>query len=205
MSTAISRPTSSPNFYSLSRDGDSGTVLTKSAARASTNSFLSVVATWGQRNRHVLTVTIIAPKFVFAVARWGQRNSSPPDSSSGTGSPCFYSLSRDGDSGTLPRLPRQRLTPFLFAVARWGQRNAPGKRAQLRDWFLFAVARWGQRNCAFAVQKEPMWKVSIRCREMGTAERARQASPAEGLVSIRCREMGTAEPPQDRDRQQRMS
>ena len=58
--------------------------------------------------------------------------------------------------------------------------------------FLFAVARWGQRNPAATTTTTPD-PVSIRCREMGTAERARQASPAEGLVSIRCREMGTAE------------
>ncbi len=37
---------------------------------------------------------------------------------------CFYSLSRDGDSGTAGADPaRTVLAAFLFAVARWGQRN----------------------------------------------------------------------------------
>ena len=36
----------------------------------------------------------------------------------------FYSLSRDGDSGTRPRRKQtMKTTLFLFAVARWGQRN----------------------------------------------------------------------------------
>ena len=42
----------------------------------------------------------------------------------------------------------------------------------------------------------PMRRVSIRCREMGTAERERVPDwRAVGDVSIRCREMGTAERP----------
>ena len=36
--------------------------------------------------------------------------------------------------------------------------------------FLFAVARWGQRNDAFDFAETIGDLVSIRCREMGTAE-----------------------------------
>ena len=42
---------------------------------------------------------------------------------------------------------------------------------QIFDKFLFAVARWGQRNDAGGVTWLTTYQVSIRCREMGTAER----------------------------------
>ena len=61
----------------------------------------------------------------------------------------FYSLSRDGDSGTA----------------------GTGEETHFRFMFLFAVARWGQRN---GRRRPPRVRrprrVSIRCREMGTAE-----------------------------------
>ena len=83
---------------------------------------------------------------------------------------------------------------FLFAVARWGQRNqARSARSSSVTWFLFAVARWGQRN-TMRKRFRRACLVSIRCREMGTAEPGRGARPPSGRgVSIRCREMGTAE------------
>ena len=63
------------------------------------------------------------------------------------------------------------------------------------DMFLFAVARWGQRNKhSQQFQDAKRDEVSIRCREMGTAEPVpRERDPAASRVSIRCREMGTAE------------
>ena len=87
-----------------------------------------------------------------------------------------------------------------------------------RSWFLFAVARWGQRNGIRLHDCNCNGGVSIRCREMGTAEhdhcaaddhcaaflfavarwgqRNRQGELVQDRdrVSIRCREMGTAEP-----------
>ena len=67
------------------------------------------------------------------------------------------------------------MNKFLFAVARWGQRNErhQGQRDLHGERFLFAVARWGQRN----------WRVQT------------SSSSRRGPVSIRCREMGTAELP----------
>ena len=87
--------------------------------------------------------------------------------------------------------------------------------------FLFAVARWGQRNLTNdQLTIDSFIEVSIRCREMGTAEHdeRRYVTPEDlytflfavarwgqrnGVlwhgkdtflgVSIRCREMGTAE------------
>ena len=69
-------------------------------AYPATRAFLFAVARWGQRNP-TMNADITPAKFLFAVARWGQRNAQ-----------CvafvrhmvksFYSLSRDGDSGTLP-------------------------------------------------------------------------------------------------------
>ena len=82
----------------------------------------------------------------------------------------FYSLSRDGDSGTSGATWTAPRAQFLFAVARWGQRNRHGIRHGRRSY------------------------VSIRCREMGTAEHHGEAAHRDGqIVSIRCREMGTAE------------
>ncbi len=130
----------------------------------------------------------------------------------------FYSLSRDGDSGNASALRVRGDVVFLFAVARWGQRNgarveprtarfyslsrdgdsgtsATRPRCSRMNKFLFAVARWGQRNDN-ADQGNPDASVSIRCREMGTAERSNLRPPvirAHRSVSIRCREMGTAE------------
>jgi len=137
-----------------------------------------------------------AGTFLFAVARWGQRNTGPAAMSARCTS--FYSLSRDGDSGTTCGSSRTRslirrfyslsrdgdsgtaaaiallvgfIAVFLFAVARWGQRNGLGLGlgAGLGLGFLFAVARWGQRNRA-DLRKWGLDPVSIRCREMGTAE-----------------------------------
>ena len=95
---------------------------------------LLAVARGGQRNLAdcALKPATLAEALLFAVARWGQRNCSyqvrrPKRNLIVSRHPAtlgFYSLSRDGDSGTMPRLPRQRLTPFLFAVAKWGQRNS---------------------------------------------------------------------------------
>jgi len=113
-------------------------------------------------------------KFLFAVARWGQRNRTRWTVKSGRDS-SFYSLSRDGDSGTPTGLT--------------------GEVRMTSDMFLFAVARWGQRNKhSQQFQDAKRDEVSIRCREMGTAEPVpRERDPAASRVSIRCREMGTAE------------
>ena len=62
--------------------------------------FLFAVARWGQRNPSRLLVGPHRHRFLFAVARWGQRNTGRRD---GRGlNMSFYSLSRDGDSGTRP-------------------------------------------------------------------------------------------------------
>ena len=113
-------------------------------------------------------------KFLFAVARWGQRNRTRWTVKSGRDS-SFYSLSRDGDSGKPTGLT--------------------GEVRMTSDMFLFAVARWGQRNKhSQQFQDAKRDEVSIRCREMGTAEPVpRERDPAASRVSIRCREMGTAE------------
>ena len=87
-------------------------------------------------------------KFLFAVARWGQRNRTRWTVKSGRDS-SFYSLSRDGDSGTPTGLT--------------------GEVRMTSDMFLFAVARWGQRNKhSQQFQDAKRDEVSIRCREMGT-------------------------------------
>ena len=137
---------SSLRFYSLSRDGDSGTTAS-SGRPARTAWFLFAVARWGQRNTTPWH-TGLGLVFLFAVARWGQRNSS--DQKPRKETPWTVSI-RCREMGqrnstmraTLPsRMPR-----FLFAVARWGQRN-PSRLlvGPHRHRFLFAVARWGQRN-----------------------------------------------------------
>ena len=169
-------------FYSLSRDGDSGTLALL---------------------RRVCQLEV----FLFAVARWGQRNRTRISRALRGADPRFYSLSRDGDSGTrsLCTSMVSRWT-FLFAVARWGQRNTldgnwlhrchhhgfyslsrdgdSGTRARrvgallCRRAFLFAVARWGQRNWP-RLSASSRSCVSIRCREMGTAEPVGALTPSD--------------------------
>ena len=131
--------------YSLSRDGDSGTPrdgLDVADGRVSIR--CREMGTAEHVERH----------------RVGSRH------------PGFYSLSRDGDSGTRG-LDHRRASrgKFLFAVARWGQRNpwASATAEVVTAVFLFAVARWGQRNTE-AIGDRFCTSVSIRCREMGTAE-----------------------------------
>ena len=46
--------------------------------------------------------------------------------------------------------------------------------ARIEFLFLFAVARWGQRNKSLAAFKRAEARVSMRCREMGTAEQAQK-------------------------------
>ena len=134
-----------PGFYSLSRDGDSGTPrdgLDVADGRVSI------------RCREMGTAE---PREIEAEMT--------PDQSG------FYSLSRDGDSGTgqVCQHPRRHVSircremgtaehrpgrderpvhEFLFAVARWGQRNDLRIESDTvaDQAFLFAVARWGQRN-----------------------------------------------------------
>ena len=184
--------------------------------------FLFAVARWGQRNAPACTsregngvsircremgtaerppATSTARQhcraFLFAVARWGQRNWHVLHVRS---DPRRVSI-RCREMGTAepaPRGARARCAGrFLFAVARWGQRNLHDRGCVgiRRAWFLFAVARWGQRNRHRAEGHDRGHWVSIRCREMGTAEP--MLSQASTLlishVSIRCREMGTAE------------
>ena len=236
---------SCPSFYSLSRDGDSGTTLRwPTTLPRSCFYSLSRDGDSGTRPPVLLGREMV---FLFAVARWGQRNGHPQQALQDSTAVRFYSLSRDGDSGTGTYCTCEAtLAAFLFAVARWGQRNphpvehehaAPGGfYSPSRDgdsgtyttagaWgyvghgfyslsrdgdsgtatepkativvigFLFAVARWGQRNRHRAEGHDRGHWVSIRCREMGTAEP--MLSQASTLlishVSIRCREMGTAE------------
>ena len=106
---------------SLSRDGDNGTSDLFNRWREAC-SFLFAVAKGGQRNTKEKIATAIELAFLFAVARWGQRNLTfvemQPDytflftvarwgqRNPGSGTvkawpdQGFYSLSRDGDSGT---------------------------------------------------------------------------------------------------------
>ena len=62
----------------------------------------------------------------------------------------FYSLSRDGDSGTLGR--HVRVTSDAQVSIRCREMGTAEPVGIDVDWspmwpFLFAVARWGQRNC----------------------------------------------------------
>jgi len=186
------------SFYSLSRDGDSGTQQRGSGRKAVADQFLFAVARWGQRNRperHVVAVSVFVSircremgtaeqqrrsgphpddQFLFAVARWGQRNRGRWRHV-GSGSRVSIRCREMGTAelGTT-RILIRRSGGFLFAVARWGQRNsrivvehrilgsfyslsrdgdsgtlpAAGARCRLQE-FIFAVARWGQRNCRF--------------------------------------------------------
>ena len=110
----------------------------------------------------------------------------------------FYSLSRDGDSGT-QYIGATVVSSSFYSLSRDGDSGTarPRHRGRVRGpVLLFAVARWGQRNRWGRPCPDCPRCVSIRCREMGTAEhlrRQRPSSPAH-RVSIRCREMGTAEP-----------
>ena len=162
-----------PRFYSLSRDGDSGTTSSTTSSTSPT-SFYSLsrdgdsgTPAWRSPSR---TPSRIA--FLFAVARWGQRNRARPPSrrrarvsircrEMGTAEPInvenqdfpnvsFYSLSRDGDSGTASDVTFTPATPSCFySLSRDGDSGTAGQRLM--------VAAVGT--------------VSIRCREMGTAER----------------------------------
>ena len=159
--------------------------------------FLFAVARWGQRNTQTMIATAIKRAFLFAVARWGQRNS----------------IMNLGD--------RELFAQFLFAVARWGRRNCRCDRhGGVLDRRFYSLSRDGDSGTR-AEGSGGVWgsDVSIRCREMGTAELRGQDSGCTGgseflfavarwgqrnstpttlvssnrPVSIRCREMGTAE------------
>ena len=123
-------------FYSLSRDGDSGT--------------------------QYIGATVVSSSF-YSLSRDGDSGTRKANKMSFTPNAGFYSLSRDGDSGTARPRHRGRVRGpvFLFAVARWGQRN-----------------RWG-RPCPDCPRC-----VSIRCREMGTAELPRVAVGRPGRLGF---------------------
>ena len=116
--------TTPPGFYSLSRDGDSGTL--SSLASSSARCFYSL-----SRDGDSGTTFVVLGVLLLAAG--------------------FYSLSRDGDSGTR----RERLTGTWARVSircrEMGTAEHVGNvRPDLKDEFrcpfLFAVARWGQRN-----------------------------------------------------------
>ena len=210
-------------FYSLSRDGDSGTPGSSPRKTPTLPAFLFAVARWGQRKGAVgYGGYLYARRFLFAVARWGQRNYSRLLPGFDDAAGFLFAVARWGQRNTfIFGLLLGEM--FLFAVARWGQRNdlRRSRRAATRGGFLFAVARWGQRNPAGTTdrhvgtrfyslsrdgdsgtrRKRPTrpqgrvpLSVSIRCREMGTAEPPSDTPTSlRRLVSIRCREMGTAE------------
>ena len=126
-------------FYSLSRDGDSGTeVFGYLQQEWDVSIRCREMGTAEQdndndaRHRHHQvsircremgtaepTVTVIMyvdgvqVEFLFAVARWGQRNHTAGTTKPSTTSR-FYSLSRDGDSGTAPTGQRQRAGSTRF-------------------------------------------------------------------------------------------
>ena len=108
---------------------------------------------------------------------------------------CVNSLSRDGDNGTSDLFNRWReACSFLFAVAKGGQRNTKEKIATAIELaFLFAVARWGQRNLTF-VEMQPDYTFLFTVARWGQRNLLGEAMATPMLVSIRCREMGTAEP-----------
>ena len=134
---------------------------------------------------------------LFAVARWPQRNaaSSVPRPTPSR----FYSLSRDGDSGTAARGTRPRTASFYSPAPRGGSGTSTRRGA-----------RQGQEGrassrCLWLVTAELVHHpgaphglavASIRCREMGDSGTREQDHGGCGCgqrVSIRCRELGTAE------------
>ena len=112
-------------FYSLSRDGDSGTA-TAAAGMSSTQSVSIRCREMGTAEPANAVQSGTATKQVSIRCR-----------EMGTAEP------RTGH----PAPGYQPAAPFLFAVARWGQRNDQlNDLVHEPDQFLFAVARWGQRN-----------------------------------------------------------
>ena len=84
----------------------------------------------------------------------------------------FYSLPRDGDSGTKRALASIRGgLEFLFAVARWGQRNAYMVMGDDGIVRFYSLSRDGDSGTRRRTRLDVVARVSIRCREMGTAER----------------------------------
>ncbi len=150
--------------------------LPHSVPRRLAGRFLFAVARWGQRNRkrrnsgsHLGTC-----EFLPAVARW-DRNGTRVTLRSDVGPVTSRRLIRCREMGTAEHDDgglRRGLGLFLFAVARWGQRNLEATYARTLDAvFLFGLARWGQRNERVDRRgRHPRRRVSIRCREMGTAE-----------------------------------
>ena len=90
----------------------------------------------------------------------------------GAGVGRFYSLSRDGDSGTFGELIK-RNGEWVFS--------------------FYSLSRDGDSGTGQSYCITQLVVVSIRCREMGTAERPEDGMGSPISVSIRCREMGTAE------------
>ena len=185
-------------FYSLPRDGDSGTKRALASIRGGLE-FLFAVARWGQRNAYMVmgdddlprmflfavarggqrnaaggrTTDDLLVVFLFAVARWGQRNL--PTWTVGRRWLRFYSLSRDGDSGTPGRDPhRQDRVPVSIRCREMGTAEQVARRVQARGGSCFyALSRDGDSGTpAFFLHTTTQRQsgVSIRCREMGTAE-----------------------------------
>ena len=108
----------------------------------------------------------------------------------------FYSLSRDGDSGTVESWWNIGFWEVSIRCREMGTAEHYLQQAQDAGCrSLYSLSRDGDSgtvgSCGYT-EKRP--RVSIRCREMGTAE----LEVLEGVlavchVSIRCREMGTAE------------
>ena len=143
--TCRSAVLSSTGFYSLSRDGDSGTATVDANGCSASVSI---------RCREMGTAERIGALHATADLR-----------------SCFYSLSRDGDSGTPSPLVAGSRKSF-YSLSRDGDSGTDigvgSGHGSAR--FLFAVARWGQRNGSTARSRVRPSPVSIRCREMGTAE-----------------------------------
>ena len=143
-------PSALRGFYSLSRDGYSGTRSGRSRRSPLAVSIRCLAMgtaerahrPQGEMGRRV-SIRCLAmgtaeqrstssgrrsAEFLFAVSRWVQRNSGI---TAGTHDPSFYSLSRDGYSGTTFSPYRTPRLTFLFAVSRWVQRNhsssSPGR------------------------------------------------------------------------------
>jgi len=110
-------------FYSLSRDGDSGTCCPRRSHPPRMECFYSLSRDGDSGTRAViLTAELAAVSIRCREMGTAERVLQPRRARLDSG---FYSLSRDGDSGTRRSRAGRVAGPagFLFAVARWGQRN----------------------------------------------------------------------------------
>ena len=143
----LSQPSGRCRFYSLSRDGDSGTPGSTGSDPREPGCFYSLSRD-GDSGTHRQVEQGRAVRGFYSLSRDGDSGTSRSNLESGERR--FYSLSRDGDSGTTP--PRSGRPPSpsrFYSLSRDGDSGTPGQPARARGILKF---------------------VSIRCREMGTAE-----------------------------------